>query len=66
MAWGQHLAGAGEGVGRKESSGLSHGVSVLCLTEAGLVAVVAGSAERPSTGCGSVDKDLLQVPHGES
>ena len=47
MNWGQCLAGEGlEGKGR---SGLSYGVIVLGLMEAGLVVVVSRSTERLST-----------------
>ena len=45
MGWWQHLV---RGWGGKGNSSLSHRAIVLSLAEAGLVAVVARSAERPS------------------
>jgi len=53
------------GLRERGSSGLSHWRIVLSLAEADLVAVVAGSAERPSTGDETAAKAFM-APHSRS
>lgn len=68
MGWGQCLTQGEEGSAwEKGSSSLFQQVIVLSLAVAGLVALVAGSTERPSTGqLGSGYKGLHDSPRQDS